>query len=61
MSSYQDEPQPYTSSMEVNDLGFIIAQMTSGIKGVLPEQDDFDIAKEARDVIEGLIEEYYSI
>ena len=53
---YQED-RPY--STEVNDLAFIIAQMTSGIKGALPEQDDFELAKEARDKIQELISDYY--
>lgn len=58
-TGFREEPQQYTSSMELNDLGFIVAQMTAGFKGALPEQDDFDIAAEARDIIRALIDEFY--
>ena len=58
-SGYREEPQQYTSSMEINDIGFIIAQMTAGFKGALPEQDDFDLASEARDKIREIIDEFY--
>lgn len=54
---FEEEPKPYNT--EVNDLAFIIAQMTSGMKGALPEQDDFDIAKEAANICQALIDEFY--
>lgn len=61
MTMYADEEyqedRPYNT--EINDLAFIIAQMTSGVKGALPEQDDFVLAKEVRDKIQESIDEYY--
>lgn len=58
-TGFREEPQQYSSSMALNDIGFVVAQMTAGFKGALPEQDDFDIASEVRDRIQELIDEFY--
>lgn len=57
-TGYEEMPQNYTT--EVNDLGFIIAQMTSGVKGALPEQEDFEIAENLAIVAREMIDEYYT-
>lgn len=43
----------YTTGKD--DLASIVAQMTSGVTGSIPEQDDADIASDAYDFIEGEI------
>lgn len=46
-----EEPtEPYTTANE--DLARIVAQMTSGAKDAIPEQDDFDLAKKVVEFIE---------
>lgn len=47
----------YTKAKE--DLAMVIAQMVSGIDGVTPEQDDYELACEVEQMIEDKINEYY--
>lgn len=47
----------YTAAMARNDIASVVAQMTSGFQGAIPEQDDFDIASEVRDRIQALMAE----
>lgn len=56
-SGYEEEPRVYRT--QINDLAFIVSQMTSGIKGALPEQDDFEIAEVAAKNIQDMIDDYY--
>lgn len=58
-TGYQETRGVYTSGDEVNDLAFIISQMTAGFKGALPEQDDFEIAAVLRDRARELIDDFY--
>lgn len=43
------------------DLTMIIAQMTSGIAGAMPEQDDYEIAGEVELIAREKIKEYYDV
>lgn len=43
------------------DLTVVIAQMTSGIEGALPEQDDYELAGDVVEVIEDMIEAFHNV
>lgn len=59
-SGYREEPSRYSSSDELNDLAFIIAQMTAGFKGALPEQDDFEMAETLQREANRVIDDFYT-
>lgn len=59
MQTDSEEMKPYMTAR--HDLTFIVAQMTSGIKGVLPEQDDYELAGEIELMIEEKIQEFYDV
>lgn len=50
-------PEPYMTAHE--DLTMVIAQMTSGMKDCIPEQDDYELAREVKEKIEDMIQDYY--
>lgn len=50
-------PVPYTKAKE--DLTMIVAQMVSGVEGVTPEQEDYELACEIENLILDRIADWY--
>ena len=45
--------EPTNSKYEHQRMAGVIAEIVSGIKGAIPEQDDFDMAQKLIDIIDG--------
>lgn len=45
-------PRPTTPNYEKTRMAEVVAEVTSGVKGALPEQDDFDLAARLLEIIE---------